>query len=399
MHIFPVFTTINAILEAVEGNPNFSVNRNEREGYGTICYTFVDSSTFPGEETAPSTWKLLRECRGIKFDLKTGEILSRPWHKFFNYGEKLQETRQFLDTTQYATVAYEKLDGSMITIFNVKGHGWKVATKKGASEVASNCRSWLESSGKFTDYTSMQEEYPSLTFIYEWEDPNQPIVIQHSEPRLVLTGARTTVTGHYVSHDRLTEIAYPYRIPVVKRFAVTDLWKLRTDMFNGVYDGTEGFVVHCVDLSPFWHGATAHMFKMKTEWYLSRHGSVDALVTNRRLPLVKLILKEQVDDLLPLLPDSHRKTVERISDAIGMYVTRLVETVSEFVKENCGLSRKDYAFKVNLLCNRELSGMLFSAKDMTTVHDIYAVVLSALDKKISQEKDLVPYAKDWKLYE
>lgn len=396
---FPVLVSIDPILAAIDGNPNFSVNRNEREGYGTVCYTFIDSKTFPGADVAPETWNLLRECRGIKFDLKTGGILSRPWHKFFNYGEKFQEDRQFLEASRYATVAYEKLDGSMITMFKVKGHGWKIATKKGVSEVASNCRSWLVSSDRFTDYTSMQAEYPSLTFIYEWEDPEQPIVIQHTEPRLVLTGARNTVTGNYVSHDRLTEIAYPYRIPVVKRFEVTDLWKLRTDMFSGVYDGSEGFVVHCVDLSPYWHGATAHMFKLKTEWYLSRHGSVDALVTNRRLPLVKLILKEQVDDMLPLLPASHQKTVERISDAIGLYVTRLVETVSEFVKENRGLSRKDYAFKVNLLCNPEISGMLFASKELTTLHDIYAVVLKSLDKKISHEKDLVPYAKEWKLYE
>ena len=43
------------------------------------CYVYQDSNTFCTQESL--------ECRGIAFDA-SGNVVSRPLHKFFNIGEK-----------------------------------------------------------------------------------------------------------------------------------------------------------------------------------------------------------------------------------------------------------------------------------------------------------------------
>ncbi len=52
-------------------------------GLTVACYLFMDAATFD----TPAAL----ECRGITFD-KTGAVVSRPLHKFFNIGER-EETQ------------------------------------------------------------------------------------------------------------------------------------------------------------------------------------------------------------------------------------------------------------------------------------------------------------------
>jgi hypothetical protein len=67
----------------------------EKEGFIVINYDYVDfkSPTFPDlTETMSDDERLRamirREARGIKFNSRTGNIIARPFHKFFNIDEK-----------------------------------------------------------------------------------------------------------------------------------------------------------------------------------------------------------------------------------------------------------------------------------------------------------------------
>jgi len=55
-----------------------------------------------------------RECRGLIFDAKTGELLSRRFHKFFNINEKEESMLENMTDLSGGHIILEKLDGSMI---------------------------------------------------------------------------------------------------------------------------------------------------------------------------------------------------------------------------------------------------------------------------------------------
>jgi RNA ligase len=59
-------------------------------------------------------------CRGLIVDSLTGEILVKPMPKFFNYEEKIDETEDLIDSSEYIYVQ-EKMDGSLGILFNYKG--------------------------------------------------------------------------------------------------------------------------------------------------------------------------------------------------------------------------------------------------------------------------------------
>ncbi len=100
---FPYISTISDVLLAIEGRDEFVVA--EKEGYTVINYNVMMADTFPDviDDQASGMFEqydyyaaLRRECRGIIFDTATGEILRRPFHKFFNVNER-EETQDHVE--------------------------------------------------------------------------------------------------------------------------------------------------------------------------------------------------------------------------------------------------------------------------------------------------------------
>ena len=87
---FPHITHIDQVKKAIEGKEEFIIKVDEEHGIAIVNYNVAFEDTFPpviDEKTA-----LLRECRGITFDLETGRVLSRKFHKFFNLDERSRNT-------------------------------------------------------------------------------------------------------------------------------------------------------------------------------------------------------------------------------------------------------------------------------------------------------------------
>lgn len=59
--------------------PDTGIIHSDHGNYSVINYVFTIDTTF---NTA-----VARECRGLKFD-RDGKLIARPFHKFFNLGEK-----------------------------------------------------------------------------------------------------------------------------------------------------------------------------------------------------------------------------------------------------------------------------------------------------------------------
>ena len=100
---------IDQLLPLIDGRKEFFVA--ERGRYKIIDYQILRPETFdhPG----------LLECRGIKFDAD-GNLLARPFQKFFNLGERPEGMPQDLDWSRPHRVL-EKLDGTMIHPARLEG--------------------------------------------------------------------------------------------------------------------------------------------------------------------------------------------------------------------------------------------------------------------------------------
>ena len=137
---FPTITHIDQVLAAIEGEPSFKVKETEIDGhtFTVIDYLLSTPEVFP--EVTDVNSALRRECRGIMFR-SDGTVASRPYHKFFNLGERDDTSRDVVDLSK-KHVILDKLDGSMIRPVMV-GSDFRLCTKAGVTDVSQQAEQWL----------------------------------------------------------------------------------------------------------------------------------------------------------------------------------------------------------------------------------------------------------------
>jgi len=79
---FPIIKKLDDVLPFVKDKPEFILI--ERLGYFIINYVVSTPTTFSNAYE--------KECRGITFNSR-GDIIRRPYHKFFNIGENPKPNR------------------------------------------------------------------------------------------------------------------------------------------------------------------------------------------------------------------------------------------------------------------------------------------------------------------
>ena len=132
---FPDINHIDDVVPHIEDRPEFKVM--VKDWYTVINYMVAFEDTFSLiRERSHHNMKMRRECRGLIFDTKTGQLISRPYHKFFNAGER-DETQLSKINLYEPHVVLEKLDGSMIRPIPTK-EGFRLATKAGITDVTMN---------------------------------------------------------------------------------------------------------------------------------------------------------------------------------------------------------------------------------------------------------------------
>lgn len=98
--------TLDLVKKAIEGKDEFRIF--ERDGFIVVDYMITKQDTFMHED--PELQKVLRELRGIAFSVDGQCVISRPFDKFFNIGEKEETQLSNIDFTQ-PHVVLNKLDG------------------------------------------------------------------------------------------------------------------------------------------------------------------------------------------------------------------------------------------------------------------------------------------------
>jgi len=294
-----------------------------------------------------------RECRGLVFDTATGKLVSRPFHKFFNVGEREDLDYDSLRFDSDAHVVQDKIDGSMVRpIPTPLGMRW--ATKMGITDVAMAAEAWLVDHPDYAEMASyyMQHGYTPL---FEFTSPGTRIVVDYGvEPTMTLLAVRSNLDGGYLLQDALENIGDRWGIPVVgthPSFVTTP--KAFVDAVK-LSDLDEGIVIQ-------WDNG--HRVKVKTETYTILHRVKEAARTERTL--VTAVLDQSVDDLLPLLPTEDRAKVTKYIHTFWGCMDRLAIDVSALYTDarlTCA-SKKEFAISTAKTLTQLERAMVFGLWD------------------------------------
>jgi RNA ligase len=298
---FPQINHLNDVLPLIEGRDEFRVM--EKGWYTVVNYAVAFEETFSYIPTKTlHNMKIRRECRGLIFDTATGNLISRPYHKFFNAGEK-EETQLNKINLYEPHIVLEKLDGSMIRPIPTK-EGFRLATKAGITDVAMNAEVFIADKPHYAEFISdcLNER---LTPIFEWVSRKNRIVVDYPEDNLILTAIRYNTGGLYWYYHLMQNCSKEYGIPVVK--AIDGLSVQNIELFVKQvreWDDGEGVVLRF---------DTGHMVKIKSTDYVLRHKSKDSISQEKNV--IDCILQDAVDDLVPLLTPEDGERVQRFQSA------------------------------------------------------------------------------------
>lgn len=288
---FPEIRTIDDVLPLIAGREEFVVG--ERQGFTFIDYvvTFPDSFPDPAEgDISPEEAKvraIRRECRGIKF-LADGTIGARPYHKFFNIGEKTETQPGVLDLSREDWWILEKLDGSMVHPLWVEGK-LQYCTRMGLSDTAKRAAAFATKNQAYYDFCLVCEQ-KGWTPIFEWCSRRDPIVLDYPQDELIVTALRQKISGRYA--EGFDTIAASSGLTSVPAWGGT--WEGIQKFLHWVkgLENAEGFVIRWQD---------GHMVKTKGDWYTSIHRTKESIAYEKNV--IALIVEDRVDDVLPsLLP-------------------------------------------------------------------------------------------------
>lgn len=297
---FPEIRTIDDVLPHIEGREEFIVG--EREGYTVINYAVAMEDTFPPVKVAGGsarmreerslTYRMRRECRGLIF-YPDGRLMSRPFHKFFNVNEREETQMNKIDLSQ-SHVIMEKLDGSMIRPLVINGV-LRLGTKMGVTDVAMNAEVWLAERGDNVKSWLWMCIENGVTPIFEWTSRKNQIVIDYDIDNLILTACRRNLTGEYFLPN--ADDGCPFDVvPVYGSVEgnLADYIARAREM-----EGREGDIIRFAD---------GHMLKIKNDWYVRIHKTMDNIRFDRHI--VDLILNEELDDAVAMLPEKEHARVK-----------------------------------------------------------------------------------------
>ena len=314
---------------------------NEKLNVACLNYSMIESPM--GEE-------IVQEFRSLILDMTSWNVKGWAFKKFFNYGEG--HVSSDFNWSDFKT--YEKLDGSLITLWYHETEGWQVSTRSipdGSNEVDDSGMSYRDlviktlhdmgvSWSRFI--FSMDSDY---CYAYELMTPENQVVVHYDDRKLVLTAIRHLKTLEEVNiHGCLSLLSHPTPLVTLhKGFsldAVKDFVQTRNPLEH------EGFVL--ID-------SNFNRVKLKSDAYCLMSHQRDGLGKSNKARL-ELILSGQDDDVIHILPQFVQDKIVNIKNKL----VSLVSSIEQVYEEIKGAeTQKDFAL---LAIKHRFSGVLFALR-------------------------------------
>lgn len=289
-------------------------------------------------------------CRGLVFDDKSNQV-SYPFKKFFNI-----EENKHIPTEHFEI--YEKVDGSLITVFNYNGE-WVVSSRGSFTSDQAIAAQKLFNGLKNTEALGA-----AATYLFELVAPWNRIVVNYGEvEELILLGARTST--YEGSWQDLYEVSKVLGCKVAKRYDFKDY----TEIQKLNWENSEGFVIR------FSNGDRC---KIKFEDYIKLH----RVLTNCSSYDIWENLKDfgkLPEELLSNIPDEFYNWVKKIEYNLMVKYYEIFDAHSKCYSDIFTHNRKEFAERVNNLTDMN-SSILFSMYD-----ERYTVVKRLIWKMIKPE--------------
>ena len=259
-----------ALLKYFQNDKDFIVSQDKITGLYGIKYS------------SPSVdWQkpYMILARGLVID-ETGNLITVPYPKFFNYQQYTKELKpeylsdQFIEYfCDYAEdesyEVLEKLDGSMISISNYNNELLFSTVNKPNSKFSTKAKNWVENNLNKKQIEALLRETLVATLLFEYVGPNNKIVIDYDKEELVLTGAISLLYGDSIvayPHEELIEIGKDIGVRVASKYGDNKDYSAKRLLELGKTENTiEGFVLR--------FGLHGKQIKIKTEDYLEKHSS------------------------------------------------------------------------------------------------------------------------------
>lgn len=259
---------------------------------------------------SPKTHPIVMECRSLILEAGTLKVVSRSFDRFFNYGEALNVMPE-IDWKR--AVAHEKVDGSLIKIYNHKGH-WYISTK-GTAYGESDCMGYgitfaelvykaLDCSNdvEFQELCKESDLWPAYTYIFEITSVENRVVRRYEGYKLHFLAIRSNGTGDYIRcpHEANHALSIGAEMPISFKFENAEEC-LRSA--QGLKNLDEGYVIY-QDGVP--------IAKVKSPAYVAVHHIRGEGLNPKRI--MQLVLTNEQDEYLQYFPED-REVMQPYIDA------------------------------------------------------------------------------------
>lgn len=292
--------------------------------------------------------------RGLVVNTETGEIVVRPFKKFFNYNEG--QTPDEVMSGPF-TVA-DKLDGSLGLLFKNPSGGFEITTAGGfMSDQAAHATALYNEK-----YAGKWNPNDNLSYHFEIIYAQNRIVVNYGdEDDIYLLGAVNKKTGRSVPLSKLTEWKW-------KRAQEFDNFNSIADVTNAPDPGItkEGYIVHFTD--------TDARVKFKFGEYLQVHKLATGL-NARRIHSELKAGGDTLENFKMNAPEEFKDYIEaQEKDIMGKYTFKKKQILDLYDEMNSMLlpeknTQKDFALLVNQKAPKEFRSQLFSLRTRGTVNE------------------------------
>jgi putative RNA ligase len=272
---------------------------------------YTEKATYDG------IWnKVTLNCRGLIVDLD-GNVIARPFPKFFNYGQHIGPIdreagwnvlqTQKIDLDEEAVIT-DKMDGSLGILYQVPGETqYSIATRGSfTSEQAIHATEILRT--KYADYIPPG----GITMLFEIVYPENRIVCNYGEmDDLVLLGSVHNDSGDSWEG---ADLDWDWPGPIAEIFPYKTM---REALAAKPREGKEGFVVHLY--------VSGIRVKIKQEDYIALHRIVTGL--NAR-SVWEAMLTDSVDELIEKIPDEFHDFIRGVCRDINEDVDETVDIIN-----------------------------------------------------------------------
>ena len=282
-------------------------------------------------------------CRGLIINELTGEIVARPFKKFFNHDE--DNGIKYTIPKNEKPVVTIKYDGSLGILYRLN------------NEIRWATRGSFESEQAMIAQKIWDEKYKKinipneLTLLVEIIHPKTRVVVNYNGLEdLVVLAAINRFTGEEIPYRKLKNLAKEWGMPITEKInaSLDELIEISKKLSYN----EEGFILH-------WEKSGLRL-KVKGDKYLEVHRLLYGLSTKQK---ITYWVENKIQELIKQIPEEFRKEVEEFERKCEEIYRVIKEQVEDFYELADKSGRKEFAIWTNKYVHKNLHQFMFMKYD------------------------------------